>query len=295
MGLGAILIWGLSAAFTRTLGEHLGLFTSAALVNILGGVLAYITNRIRYGPFSFFRDTSKEYLLFCGPLYAVYVITSYMSTIISQTREQVLVVVLIKFAWPVLTLLFTIPILKKKVSPWIWPSCGLGLAGIIITTVGDVGNWKRFQQDLFSPAIILPIILGIISAVAWALYSVLTKKFLETAKPNAERIGHFMILTGFMMGIISFFFSEPRYVDLIIFGELFFQVVFTTFLATLFWNMAMCHGNIIIVVSISNFLPVIATVCGSLVLGVPLTLSILAGSALVTASTIWSNICFNRS
>jgi drug/metabolite transporter (DMT)-like permease len=171
----------------------------------------------------------------------------------------------------------------------------LGLAGIIITTAGDIGNWKRFQHDLFSPAIILPVILGIFSAVAWALYSVLTKKFLETAKPNAERIGHFMILTGFMMGIVSFFFREPGYFDLIIFGELFFQVVFTTFLATLFWNLAMCRGNIIIVVSISNFLPVIATVCSSLMLRVPLTLSILAGAVLVTASTIWSNICFSRS
>lgn len=294
LGITAVLIWGLSAAFTRTLGERLGLFTSGGVVNLLAGGITFIIHRIQTGKWRLTGNPPRKYLLVCGSLYILYVVTSYIATIATQTREQVTAVVVIKFTWPVMTLLFTIPLLKARPSKWLAASCAMGLVGLVIVVVGNAGGFAQMQQNLYSPWLILPVVLGLVSAVSWSLYSVLMRKYLAGKAGDVDAIGYFLLITGGLMLLLSMVLQEKRSFDVRMVGELFFQVVLTSFAATMFWNRAMLYGNMIVVITVSNLLPVIATFCTAFVLGTQITVPVALGAALVAASTVWSNYCFTK-
>ena len=44
LGFLTIIIWGTSAIFTRNLSTGLGAYTSAALVNLIGGIVVLVRN-----------------------------------------------------------------------------------------------------------------------------------------------------------------------------------------------------------------------------------------------------------
>ena len=47
LGFLTIIIWGTSAIFTRNLSTGLGAYTSAALVNLIGGIVVLVTQLIK--------------------------------------------------------------------------------------------------------------------------------------------------------------------------------------------------------------------------------------------------------
>ena len=65
-------------------------------------------------------------------------------------------------------------------------------------------------------------------------------------------------------------------------------------LANTLWNLSIKKGNMLLVVLVSNFLPIISTVMTSFMLGVGITVPIIVGSLLVVVGTLWSKQCFRE-
>lgn len=290
LGYAAIVLWGTGAAFTRTLGESLGAFTAAAVTSIIAGLLAIIYQMVKGGGLKKLMRAPLRYWLVCGPLYVFFIYSSYISVCMAKTREQVMIVVLIKLLWPLMTLVFTVPVLKAKASPWLIGSILVSIIGIGIGNLGDnIKDLPSFVENIASN--LGPYLLALASSIAWGLYSTFTSKYIS-GSDSGDGVGFFLVIGGLMLGALSFAFNEPRIFTTSMIGSLIYQSVFTSFLATICWNLSMIKGNVIAVAVASNLSPVISTVSTGLLLGVPITVPMIIGTVLLVAGTFWSKQCF---
>ena len=130
-----------------------------------------------------------------------------------------------------------------------------------------------------------PSLLSVVSSIAWGLYSNLNRKIVGDADYDA--VGLFMVITGLLSYGVTFFVAEPQVFHLRQVGELIYLVVFSSFLGTLFWNLSMQKGDHMLVILVSNFMPVLSTVISAVLLGVTLTWPMVAGSLMVVAGTLF--------
>jgi drug/metabolite transporter (DMT)-like permease len=287
-GFIAILVWSTGAAFTRTLSEDLGAFSAAASVHLIAGVLAVLYQRFFANGANRVHPVPKAYWLTCGFFYVFYVTCSYLSVGLAQTRAQVIVIILIKFLWPLLTLVFTIPILRSKATPWLGLGALFSLAGIAVATLGSkVTDFEMFRESISGN--ITAYLLGLLSAVAWALYSNFSRKLAGNSEGGA---GYFILITGIVLGAISFSFPEPHNFTGGVLGQLLYQAIFTSFIATLMWDAAMRRGNIVLVAIASNFLPLLTVTVSAFILGVVVGSPIWIGVMLVITGTTLSRRSF---
>jgi drug/metabolite transporter (DMT)-like permease len=291
LGFLTLIIWGTSPAFTKILSSQLGGFTAAATVNILGGILVLLKQKFIDHQLTKFKNAPKRYWIVCGSLFIVYTASSYISMAIVHNTQAVVTLVLIRFLWPLFTLVFTIPVLKQKASPWLIAAIFVSLSGIVVAKLGDnirsLGSlFQIFSQDVWA------YVLCLVVAVSWGLYTNFTKKLLT--HPESDGVGIFMLISGLILGAISLSMPEPRTFNIQIIWPLLYQSVIVACLANILWNQAILKGKLLLVVLASNFLPVISAVSSSLMLGIPLNVYIIAGSLLVIAGTYWSRWCFQR-
>lgn len=290
-GFIAILIWGTSAAFTKRLSSNLGAFTAASLVNIIGGIFAISKQVIFDGGLKKLKEAPKKYWILCGPLFIIYSAACYISMSMVFKQEEVMTLVLIRFLWPLFTLVLTIPILKEKASPWLIASVTLSFIGIVIAKVGnDVTGLSSILQSMLSIKNGGAYALGFVVSISWALYTNLTRKFIKDK--DVDGVGIYMLISGIALGLIALFVKEPKIFSFEVMGELLYQAVIASFIANILWNMAIKKGNMIIVVLASNFLPIISTVMTALMLGLNITIPVLLGALLVVIGTLWSKRCF---
>lgn len=293
IGFFTILIWGTSAIFTRNLSTNIGAYTSAALVNLIGGVVVLAKQLITKNGLQGFRSIPLRQWVICGVLFIVYTASSYVSMSMVESDEAVVTLVLIRFLWPLCTLLLTIPILKAKASPWLAVGVFLSFVGIVVAKLGNsIFDLHHFVQNMLAGDDMAGYAMGFVVAISWGIYTNLTKKYM--GKSEVDGVGIYMILTALVLGIIAFTVDEPREFSLNLTGQILYAGIMVSALANTFWNLSIKKGNMLLVVLVSNFLPIISTVMTSLMLGVGITMPIVIGSLLVVAGTMWSKKCFGE-
>lgn len=293
LGFLAIIIWGTSAIFTRNLSTNIGAYTSAALVNLIGGLVVLAKQIIRKEGLSEIRTVPFKYWVICGALFIIYTASSYVSMSMVESDDAVVTLVLIRFLWPLFTLIFTIPILKAKASPWLIVSVLVCMSGIVIAVLGDeVTDLSHFIQNILSGKDMPGFAMGFAVAISWGLYTNFIKKFVGTKK--ADAVGIYMIFTAAVLGMISVFVDEPRNFSFNLTGQILYAGIVVGSVANSLWNLAIKRGNMLLVVLVSNFLPIISTVMTSLMLGVGVTIPVFVGSILVVIGILWSNKCFEH-
>ncbi len=291
LGFLTILIWGTSAVFTRNLSTNIGAYTSAALVNLIGGAVVLVNQLMRREGLEEVRQLSYKCWFICGFFFVLYTALSYISMGMVESDEAVVTLVLIRFLWPLFTLIFTIPILGAKASLWLVGGVGVSMAGIVVVKLGEnLFDFSSFAQNLFTGSDIPGYVLGFLSAVSWGLYTNLIKKYVGTRK--VDGVGIYMILTGIVLGGIALFADEPRQFSASLLGQILYAGVVVGSVANTFWGLAIKKGNMLLVVLVSNFLPIISSIITSCMLGVGITIPILVGSVLVVVGTLWSKTCF---
>lgn len=289
-GILASLIWGSGNAFGRSLAETFGNFSATGLANLGAGVITTIAQIKKTGLRSY-AQAPWRYWALCGPIYVIYKLTTNISIGIAATREQVVTSGLLRLMWPMMTLVVAVIMFRKenKVSKWFGVSILISVMGILVANT-DVKNFsvlntlKIMFVDAFWPSV-----LSIISSVSWGLYSNLNRKIVGDADYDA--VGLFMIITGAMSWSVTLFVAEPQVLQLQQMGELFYQIVLSSFLGTLLWNLSMQKGDHLLVILFSNFMPVFATVLSAVMLGVKLTVPVVVGSLMVVAGTLMSKAC----
>lgn len=293
LGFVTIIIWGTSAIFTRNLSTNVGAYTSAALVNLIGGIVILLKQYIKKEGFEESKEVPFRYWPVCGLLFVIYTASSYLSMSMVESDEAVVTLVLIRFLWPLFTLIFTIPILKARASFWLIGSVAVSMVGIIVAKLGDsVFDLPNFVHNMFSGDDLPGYIMGFVTAISWGLYTNLTKKYVGRKK--VDGVGIYMILTGVILGGIACFVNEPREMSANLLGQILYAGIVVGSLANTMWNLSIKKGNMLLVVLASNFLPIISTIMTSFMLHVGITVPIIVGSALVVIGTLWSKACFKR-
>ncbi|MFA7203385.1 MAG: aromatic amino acid DMT transporter YddG [Candidatus Caldatribacteriota bacterium] len=286
LGILAIIFWGSTVAFSRSLTEQLGTVTAGGMVFILSAAFAWLYLLI-ISPHSFKKmfHLSPNYLWGCGILFVIYMTTLYLAIGLSNSRLQVIEISIINYLWPGLTLLFSVPILKKRAKLFIIPGIILGFIGVYIA-MNPYHNFSfvPFIQNIQNN--ILPYIFAFIAAISWALYSTFARKW--AAKDEEGAVPIFLLFTGILLLLLRTFFQEEAAWNIRTCIELFYMAVFPTFLAYTFWDKAMRHGNIVLVASISYFTPILSVFISSMYLNISIDIRLWIASLLVVAGALIS-------
>jgi len=280
LGVFALLFWSSTAAFSRSLTETLGTLTASSYVFLLGGAVACAHMIIvRRGLRELFR-LPVAYLIGCGTLFVVYMLSLYVAIGFAFNRQQVLEISLINYLWPALTLVLAIPILKKKAHVWLVFGVLIGFGGVFLAMFSGEGfSWRIFVENVGMNY--LPYVFGLVAAVSWALYSNLSRVW--GGQSESGGVPLFLLVSGLAFAALSGFSSEHSVWTSRSMLELLYMMVFPTGLGYVFWDEAMRKGKIILVASLSYFTPLLSTIIGTMYLGVRAGWQLWAGCILVIA------------
>jgi len=282
-GILAILFWGTTIAFSRSLTEQLGPLTAASWIYLLSGIWSCIYMISKPGEIKKTFQLPILYLIGCGALFVFYMVCLYLAVGLAFSREQVIEVSIINYLWPGLTLIFSLPILHKKGKITLIPGVFLAFGGFYLATVNSgMFSWNVFKGNF--QVNYLPYLLAFMAAISWGLYSVLTRRWAGHAEGGAVPI--FLLVTGLVLTIVRFMFPEESYWTPRVVVELLYMSIFPTFLAYTFWDRAMRKGNIILVVSLSYFTPLLSIIISSLYLQVVIKANLWIACGLVIAGAV---------
>lgn len=286
LGILAILFWASTIAFTRSLTESLGTITAGALVFMLSTLFA-ILYLLKTSPQSL-RDIlylPRRYLLGCGALFVIYMTSLYLAIGLSNSRQQVVEISILNYLWPGLTLLLSIPILQKKARISIILGVLLGFGGALIAfNPYQDFSFGRFYQNIQQNWI--PVVLALIAAFSWSLYSVFARKWASHVKESAVPI--FLCFTGLILIFLRLFFKEQAIWNLTVVGELLYMSIFPTFLAYFFWDKAVRKGNIVFIATLSYFIPILSVFISSIYLQIAIKTQLWVAAVLVVIGALVS-------
>ena len=283
LGILAILLWSTNVAFSRSLIEQMGLYTSGTAFFLMGGglSLAYVARKEK--GLGFLKRASKKYLYGCGLLFVMNTVSLQMAIGLSANRTQTIIAGLINYLWPSLGLWFSILILGKKARWFLAAGMVLSLGGMwLASTNGEILNIR----DVLQPATLAVYGIALVAAVTWGLYSNWSRKW-AGGDNDSGAVPVFLICTGISLGVVRMFVPEVTVVSTGTVLELAYMVVFPTMLAYIFWDAAMRKGRMITIVALSYFIPLFSTIISALRLGVQLRPEVwLAAGLIIAGATI---------
>ena len=265
LGFLSILFWSTTVAFSRSLTEQLGVFAAATAIYLPSGVLGVAYQMLRGNSPRKMLDLPRPYLLGCGSLFVTYMLALYLAIGLASSRQQVIEVGVINYLWPGLTLLFSIPILKKKAGVFLIPGILVAFSGVFLAmTQGASVSWKGFVQNLSTGFVAY--VWALVAAVSWGLYSNLSRRWAGHVEGGGVPV--FLLASGLLLLALHWVFpEESRWTRGAVLEVLYMSVV-ASLLAYAFWDIAMRKGNIILVASFSYLTPLLSTAVSCLYLQV---------------------------
>jgi drug/metabolite transporter (DMT)-like permease len=282
-GLAALLIWSASVALMRGVSENMGLLTGPALASSIGGVLALAWIRLRGGSASAMLRLPRKYLYGCGLLFVACNVSLYLAIGACLDRSQTLVVALVNYLWPVLTVALSVPILGRRAKKWLPWGCLVAVAGTAVALLGgerlDPGFWAT-ARGLFILA------MGLVAAVSWGLYSNLARLW---GDPDRGAVPLFALATAAALGLLLLLRPETPRWSLRAVLEVATLGVASLMAAYALWDLGMRRGDHAFLAVCSYFVPVASTMVSAAYLGVRPGWHVLVGCALVTAGALLSS------
>jgi drug/metabolite transporter (DMT)-like permease len=164
-------------------------------------------------------------------------------------------IALVNYLWPALTILFSLPLLKKRASLWLLPGTALAVTGVcLVMSQGAQVSWGSFREHLQSNPVAYALALA--AAISWALYSNLARRWSEPEKGGAVEL--FVPATGLVLLALRLLTTEATDWSLQAVGEASGLAAITA-LAYILWDVAMRKGNLLLVVACSYFTPLLST------------------------------------
>lgn len=282
--MAAILLWSSTIAVGRSLTESLGAFGAGAAACGFSGLMAGLFSLRHRSQRRQILNLPRRYLLGCGSLFALYTGLLYLAVGASVSREQTLVVGLINYLWPVLTLLLSLPLLGRRARWTLWPGTVLAFAGIALVMIPlKQFSWKGVVRAAGTKPIVF--VMAALAAVSWALYSNLTRRWASGSHQGGTAL--FMVGTALMMGFLALVNPEPRHVDLAVFLEALFLGL-ATFVGYSLWDRAMRLGRLTLVTVFSYMTPLFSSLVSALYLGVSPGLELWLGCLLLILGSFLS-------
>lgn len=284
-GAVAVLLWSSSIPVFRGLSERIGMFRGAGLTYLAAAVISALALYVRRrrdpdAPLGF----SFRQLAFCGPFFVLYMIALYMAVGMAAGHRQVIEVSLLNYLWPMFTLLFAVPIHRKKINLWLFPlGAALALAGIFWANKDLNGSDFSLESMLANiRGHFAPYALALAAAVLWALYSNVSRFFATTS--SLPTLSVLLPITGAaLFGLGAFFPQAPAAWNGRCLIELAALAALPGFLAYVLWDAAVRRGDIVFVAAFSCLAPLFSVVFIALYLRVPIGWGVAAACLMVVS------------
>jgi len=281
MGGIAILLWSTTVAFSRSLTEQLGTLTAAAIIYVTAGILGLLATSLRPGGVKAIGRLPPLYLVGCGALFVIYIVSFYLALGLAENRTQVLSVGLINYLWPALSLVFSIPLLNRRARPLLPVGIVLAVAGTWLATTGTNPPESSYFEEIGS---MLPYGLALVAAISWALYSNLSRRW--AAGNDGGGVPIFLLASGLILGIMRSFSPETSLWSWSAGFELIYMAAFPGMIAYVLWDLAVRKGEIIFVASLSYLTPLLSTIISTIILDVHPGMEIWFGAGMVIAGAL---------
>jgi len=288
LGIVAIVLWSATVALARSIAERVGPLTAGAAVYLAAGGFLGLHLFSRERSFRALRRLPRRYVLGCGGLFVLYTLALFLALGRAADRGQAIEIGLLNYLWPTLTILFALILLGQRAGVGLIPGTALALCGIfLVLTQGADVTWTSFVTNLRENPIAYG--LGAFAAVAWGLYSNLTRRWGGSDGRGAVLM--FTLATGMAFGVGRLFRPEPGTWDVRVASEV-ALLALSTALAYVCWDLAMRAGDVVLVASCSYLTPFLSTVVSCLYLQVRPGLGLWVGCALIIAGSFlsWKSI-----
>jgi drug/metabolite transporter (DMT)-like permease len=281
LGVAAILLWASTVAFGRSVAAQLGPLDAAAAVYAVSavfwlGVLVARPARARAA-----LRLPPRYLLACGALFVLYALCLYLALGLASGAQQAIEVGTINYLWTAATVVLSVPILGQRARWSLVPGALTALAGIVVATL-PIGQWSAqvFVDNLRDSW--APYLLGLVAALAWALYSNLSRRW--AGGDGAGAVPLFMVATAAVLVPLARLQPTANVLwSARLIAELAYLGLFPTALAYAFWETAMRRGNLLLVATLSLFIPLMSAAIAALYLRTAPGAGLWLGCALVSA------------
>ncbi|MEG0482669.1 MAG: aromatic amino acid DMT transporter YddG [Acinetobacter sp.] len=275
IGLSSILIWACLVAVVKLITESLSPILAIALIYSFSALSILLLKGIpKVG------QMPKSYLWGCGSLFVLYEILFLSSVGFSHNHEQVLIIGMINYLWPPLTVLFAI--FAKQLSYKLPVILGFVLAilGLMMVVNPDIFNISKFYSVLQeNPGAYS---FAFIGAILWSCFSIFTKKYAQ----GHNAVPLFFAVTAISLWIVHFISVEPFTLPSL---EVWAAIAITGSLIGIAysnWNQSLQFGDMKLLILATYFMPILSSVMSMLILDTAPQLAFWIGAILVTLGAI---------
>ncbi len=276
----------MSVGLTRSITESFGLAAGISLLSwIVCLYLVFFLGVPKLGAFP------KKYLFWGLPMANVCSLCFCTSLYLSDGGAQSVEVGMVNYLWPCLVVLFAVLFNGQKARWWMAPGVIISFFGVILVLGGKEGIqpelvWAHIQENPWS------YVMAFIGAVAWAVYSNLTRAWSQGQNPT---------MLVFAIDAVVFTFAW-----LLGFGDLGHATVrgwislgldaLAMGSAYAAWSYGVTRGNITLLGVASYFTPVLSCLFAAVWINADLDVSFWFGVLVVVGGSLlcWSSTVLHR-
>lgn len=255
-GLSSIFIWASLVGAVKIVTELLPHILAIALIYSCSAMCMISIN-----PKSLKQVFPKPYLFLCGSCFVLYEILFLGSISLSKTRQETLILSMINYLWPCLTLFFSYLAKQLHFKPFAFLGIFISVFGLLLTINPDFLNLPLLLQSIQNnpPAYSM----AFIAAILWAIYCVYTKKLSQ----GTNAVPLFFCLTAIGLWILFYFSPHETWQPPTIHLGLFILVM-GALIGTAYknWTTSLQFGNIQLLLLASYLTPILSTLFSSLIL-----------------------------
>jgi len=273
-GILAVIAWSSNIAVSKTVMNEMGTYHAAFLIYIFAGILNFLILLFALGRtnlISHFKKLPVRYYLHTGIFFIMNNIFLYTAIGLAKKDEELLIVALLNYLWPVLIFIFRVPLFRARIKPFLfYPAIIFAVTGIIIALLQGYNSNEMVAIITSLDDNFLAFLFAFMGAVSWALYSNLIRKY--RSGDDIAAMPLIFIISGLVFLTILFARGEMQSLDLhalISSPSLFYIIIGPTCLGYLFWFLAMKYGNRNMVTSLSYLIPMASVFLVSLVHSIP--------------------------
>jgi len=275
LGFLSILIWASLVSIVKLVTDMLTPLSGIALIYSFSAFTILVINQ-----FPTISEIPKAYLYGCGALFVAYEVLFLIAIALSHNYEDVLIIAMINYLWPPITILFAI-LARQLTFHW------MVILGFFISVVGLllVVNPKILEISTFIDILLRnPKAYGFafLGALLWPCYSVLTKKYAQ----GFNAVPLFFLITALTLWCLHFIFDDVfimpswrLWIVIIVVGGL-IGIAYNN------WNQSIQFGNIQILILATYFMPILSSFMTMLILNVIPSVYFWFGSLLVSIGAL---------
>ena len=276
-GFLSILLWGTSIAIGRFVIGEVGLLRGPMIMALASGSLGTAVLIARRGERLKLCTLPAAYWPACGGLFVLYTVAYNLGVGLARDGRQLLVFGMLNYLWPVLTVVFSALMFRRRVRIWIVPGLLLATAGIVLAFLSrPLGTAAVTLSGICADVMAAPwvYVLGLVCGLSWGLYSNLGRKIAGANTANPVPLLFLAAGVVFLVLFLSGAFPAVEagraaaHWSAAGVATLAYRALVVDLLAYVLWDAAMRRGDQLLVAAASFLTPLLSTACVSLVLGV---------------------------